>query len=152
MPTSSETAMIPMPNPALWARRFRNSRKGSRGSYLCSYMGDPSVRPLGRALRARSRERRRLAPRGLRLQEAVEARIAIEGRRAVQEQAAGVRGGPVGRIEARAQQTQVGGELSPVVSRVGDPPRQHPGPAALDVEETSGPLEPLLRHPAQALP
>src|SRR5258706_9768189 len=140
-----------MPSSAARAssETFRHLPRSSGRRRAAAVMRGLSVPSFGGALGAGPGKRRRVAAAVLGRKQMLEVRIAVESWGAVQEQAAGVRRGAVGRIEAPAQQAQISGELAPVVSRVGDPPRHHPGPAALDVEKAGASLEPVVRHPAQ---
>ena len=83
-----------------------------------------------------------LAATRLTLEQVVHRRVAINDRRLVLKQAAGIGRRPVRRIERLPPHTQVHRQLPSMVSRVRQPPRQHPRFRTLHIEEGRLGLEP----------
>src|SRR5256885_16296414 len=93
------------------------------------------LRPLRRTLIPRPGQRRKVAAFLLRRQQLLDAGVAIGHRRLVLEEAAGVGGRAVGRVERAAGGTGVDRELGAVVRGGGQAPQNDPRLRPRDVEE-----------------
>src|SRR5690242_3686040 len=108
-----------------------------------------TIRPFRRCVLSRPGERREVPACCLCLQQVPDRAVAVDHRRVVLEQTAGVGARAVGRVKRLSPEAQIHGELAAVVRRVCEAAREHPGARTRGVEERRLLLEPRLRFPLE---